>query len=377
MHEILREQKQANLGMGETIDRLRYELDSLRDERAGGSSAGKTGGAGRGSATSSIAGSISQSLGRELAKKFGVGEEESDEGESTEEEDGTAVGRGVRAKASVDSFTEEVLVTTRRRRRHRAETDTPGEDGVRAKPVIRHLDELKEVVDRGVQSEAAPLSDGQVQTDSTPDPPPVYRPKTDERSIQTATPTVRPGLGEKLLKAIPRPRSGSDDDGDGSVDFPQWLFHPGMFVAYSAMIFYLGTVAFPSHCPTLPSVSTLYVVSEGSSPWSHGNAWPAKDGLVAATGVRAGWRHWFWVAVNGYVWFLFLPSPSEHWADSGAQDRVAWSQHASQSAHLATMHALSLGFRLGPRQACSHWFFNSIRVLSFCACPDTFCVCLH
>ena len=77
-HAQLDEQKQENLMLKETIDRMRFEMDEMRSLSAVGI------GQGTGSGSGSARGSVSKSLGAELMGKmgdqWGMEEEEDDEG---------------------------------------------------------------------------------------------------------------------------------------------------------------------------------------------------------------------------------------------------------------------------------------------------------
>jgi len=71
----LEEQKHENLLLKETIDRLRFEIDELRNASTSGVTDGQA----------SAAASISRSLGAELAGKLKFGEDEQTDNESTTE----------------------------------------------------------------------------------------------------------------------------------------------------------------------------------------------------------------------------------------------------------------------------------------------------
>lgn len=84
-HAQLDEQKQENLMLKETIDRMRFEMDEMRNLGAMGV------GHGTGSGSTSARGSMSKSLGAELLGKmggeWGMDEEEEEEGLDLEDED--------------------------------------------------------------------------------------------------------------------------------------------------------------------------------------------------------------------------------------------------------------------------------------------------
>lgn len=78
-HEQLDEQKQENLLLKETIDRMRFDMDEMRS--------GLGNGGGPGSAGGSKQGSVSKSLGAELLGKMGRGGWGMDGDEEEEEEE--------------------------------------------------------------------------------------------------------------------------------------------------------------------------------------------------------------------------------------------------------------------------------------------------
>jgi len=84
-HTQLDEQKQENLMLKETIDRMRYEMDEMRNLSVMGA------GQGTGSGSGSARGSVSKSLGAELLGKigpqWGMDEEEEEDGLDLDGED--------------------------------------------------------------------------------------------------------------------------------------------------------------------------------------------------------------------------------------------------------------------------------------------------
>ncbi|KAF9223815.1 hypothetical protein BS17DRAFT_753885 [Gyrodon lividus] len=110
-HAQLDEQKQENLMLKETIDRMRFEMDEMRSLGAPGA------GPGGGSGTGSVRGSVSKSLGAELLGRMGAQwgmeeEEEEEEEDESLELDGED-GRGM------DGEEEDVIQTiiTRKKRK--------------------------------------------------------------------------------------------------------------------------------------------------------------------------------------------------------------------------------------------------------------------
>ena len=82
--EQLDEQKQENMILKETIDRLRFEIDELRAAAVNGGSVGSQ------SAAASVKGSVSKSLGAELLRSVKDGKWDMD----SESETGSEEGRG-------------------------------------------------------------------------------------------------------------------------------------------------------------------------------------------------------------------------------------------------------------------------------------------
>jgi len=115
--DALEEQKNENLQLKETIDRLRLDLDELRAQ-ARAIAETKTGGAALSRSTSgqeSVPVTLSKNLGRELARRF-AGE---DSAELDEKEEQNRAGHEVE-----DSYEEEIVTTRRRlvRQSHRLTT---------------------------------------------------------------------------------------------------------------------------------------------------------------------------------------------------------------------------------------------------------------
>ncbi|KAL0953116.1 hypothetical protein HGRIS_004385 [Hohenbuehelia grisea] len=107
-HSLLDEQKQENLLLKETIDRMRYEMDEMRTAQA--ASAG-------GSAASSAANTISKSLGAELKGKLNWEMDDEQEAEEEDEEDGEET--SVEFEGDEDTEGEDVIQTiiTRKKRK--------------------------------------------------------------------------------------------------------------------------------------------------------------------------------------------------------------------------------------------------------------------
>lgn len=125
-HAQLEEQKQENLMLKETIDRMRFEMDEMRSLH-GGSGAG----AGGGSQGGSQQGSVSKSLGAELlgkiGKQWGMDEDEESEDEGLEEGEDT--------EGEEEDVIERIITRKKRRvtgRSNKAETVTETKEYVDA-----------------------------------------------------------------------------------------------------------------------------------------------------------------------------------------------------------------------------------------------------
>ena len=110
-HAQLDEQKQENLLLKETIDRMRFDMDEMRNSATSAATGGGSSG------QSSAANTVSKSLGAELMGKmrggWGMGDEEEDE----EAEDGS-LGALVDVDKDEDTESEDVIQTiiTRKKR---------------------------------------------------------------------------------------------------------------------------------------------------------------------------------------------------------------------------------------------------------------------
>ncbi|GAA6007272.1 hypothetical protein JCM11491_003069 [Sporobolomyces phaffii] len=143
--DALDDQKQENLVLKETIDRLRFDLDEMRaanrksgflDPTAVASSPGKT-----------LQASISRSLGKELATQLADDDESGSEGSETE---GEGDGEGE----------DEIIVTTKRRIKKRGKKVGRATD-----PVVHQLETTINVSDADVQTDTVAIRATEVQTD--------------------------------------------------------------------------------------------------------------------------------------------------------------------------------------------------------------------
>lgn len=118
--DALDEQRQQNMELKETIDRLRFDLDGLRThakalENAKSGSLGDSSG-GAGSANGSLPGSMSRNLGREIAQQLNdIRKNEEFQGREGEEISEEELEEGESHDDSIDKYIEQVFVTRTRR----------------------------------------------------------------------------------------------------------------------------------------------------------------------------------------------------------------------------------------------------------------------
>ncbi|KAH9806691.1 hypothetical protein DFH28DRAFT_1168677 [Melampsora americana] len=180
--KILEEQKQANIELKSTIDRLKHELDEQRTINSSSSALG--------SRPNSIAGTVGPSFGDELKKAMESGEYDQDDGASDTTEDGRDImklvdGLSENGRESGDEVYEEIRIK-RIKRRTLKPTDPTTTAGGHDDTLT--FEEEVEVADANVDtSDLINSTSQQTQTDPIPEPPPVYRPKTEEMQIQTET----------------------------------------------------------------------------------------------------------------------------------------------------------------------------------------------
>ncbi|KAL1949543.1 hypothetical protein VTO73DRAFT_8424 [Trametes versicolor] len=178
----LDEQKQENMLLKETIDRMRFDMDELRNSASALEKGGSSG-------TASAQGSVSKSLGAELLSKMKDGKWDMDE---EVEEEPTSF--EVEVEAEDDETESEDVVQT-------IITRTKRKVASRAKKIETYqLDETKEYSDTGVQHEPAGFTSSRtVQTD----PPPKIL--TASFSIQTEEPPVSTMSIQTEPEPIPTP----------------------------------------------------------------------------------------------------------------------------------------------------------------------------
>ncbi|KAJ7081877.1 hypothetical protein B0H15DRAFT_940416 [Mycena belliarum] len=204
-HAQLDEQKQENMLLKETIDRMRFDLDEMRSSSTG---------AGGSSGQSSAANTVSKSLGAELLGKMkGWGGMESESEEEPDEEE-AAMSSGTAAPDDDDTEGEDVIQTiiTRKKRKVASRAN---------KIETRTFEELKEYSDSSTQYEAHLfLVSHKTQTDSEPkiltasatmqtDPEPVVAlppaPNTSEMEIQTEPEPEPEPVEPKASTSVPAP----------------------------------------------------------------------------------------------------------------------------------------------------------------------------
>ncbi|KAF7972429.1 hypothetical protein HWV62_17996 [Athelia sp. TMB] len=200
-HTQLDEQKQENLMLKETIDRMRFDMDEMRNNAASASSAA---GGGPGSA----AGSMSKSLGAELLGKMGDGDWDEVkargrielEEETSSESEVTVVETASDGEETEGEDVVQTIITRKKRK-------VPG----RANVTTVSFEELKEYSDAWTQHEIAEFSSSmQIQTEPEPiiptasfsmqtDPPPL----TACFEVQTDPEPAPPAVVEMEIQTEP------------------------------------------------------------------------------------------------------------------------------------------------------------------------------
>ncbi|POW21881.1 hypothetical protein PSHT_01841 [Puccinia striiformis] len=184
--EILEEQKQSNLDLKLTIDRLKFELDEQRLRNAGSSVAD--------SRPTSIAGSVGQNLGEEFKKAIKSGEYNQEFGSDTDDgqdddDDTEEIDRVIKdldnnrqhsPGGDGDDIFQEIRI---RRYKRRSKTLMHGENSPRIPDEHEHRSRFIEEEEIELQDASTDTTDlttfktADTQTDPVPEPPPVYRPR--------------------------------------------------------------------------------------------------------------------------------------------------------------------------------------------------------
>jgi len=182
--EILEEQKQANLDLKATIDRLKYELEEQRVRNAGSSVAE--------SRPVSIAGSLGPSLGAEFQKAFSVGEfpKHEDSGSDTSGDDTEDINQVIKDYAGTevgpdgDAIFQEIRIRRIKRPKNLMRENTL-QDG---QHTSTSFIEEEEIVVQDAMTDTDDLKSFKTvdtQTEPIPEPPPLYRPKMEDLQVQT------------------------------------------------------------------------------------------------------------------------------------------------------------------------------------------------
>ncbi|EJD07049.1 uncharacterized protein FOMMEDRAFT_131786 [Fomitiporia mediterranea MF3/22] len=192
----LEEQKQENLLLKETIDRLRFDMDELRNKADGTMTA-------EGKGQASNQGSISKSLGVELARlnsgKWPGGESTDEEDESTAVSDQETDNEGTEGEDVVQT-----IITRRKKKvasramkrvetvqyedvKHYSDAYTQYEKSefTASTSMQTEPEPKKKMASFSTQTEYKPTSSSSIQTDTTPVPPPVLKVETE---VQTDAP---------------------------------------------------------------------------------------------------------------------------------------------------------------------------------------------
>ncbi|KAI9599665.1 hypothetical protein KEM48_008879 [Puccinia striiformis f. sp. tritici PST-130] len=196
--EILEEQKQSNLDLKLTIDRLKFESDEQRLRNAGSSVAD--------SRPTIIAGSVGQNLGEEFKKAIKSGEYNQEFGSNTndgqdDDDDTEEIDRVIKdlnnnrqhsPGGDGDDIFQEIRI---RRYKRRSKTLMHGENSPRIPDEHEHRSRFIEEEEIELQDASTDTTDlttfktTDTQTDPVPEPPPVYRPKMEDLQVQTDEPT--------------------------------------------------------------------------------------------------------------------------------------------------------------------------------------------
>lgn len=181
--EILEEQKQANLELKATIDRLKYDLEEQRNRNSGSNASN--------SRPSSFAGSLGPTFGEEL-KRAMASEQYDDEGsgsDTTEEAENemTRIVKGLGEGGSINpdhDLYEEIEITRKiKRRQSRKREDTILSE---LDPRSRTIEEFIDLQDASTDCDGLiSVTSVHAQTDAIPEPPPLYRPKMEDLQVQT------------------------------------------------------------------------------------------------------------------------------------------------------------------------------------------------
>ncbi|KAI6108363.1 hypothetical protein F5141DRAFT_1189212 [Pisolithus sp. B1] len=217
-HAQLEEQKQENLMLKETIDRMRFEMDEMRSSH-GGSGAGPGGGSQGGSQQ----GSVSKSLGAELlgkiGKQWGMDEDEEgedegpEEGEDTEGEEEDVIERIItRKKRKVTGRSNKVETITETREYVDVSTqyhtsEHTSSRGTETDPPIPALTSAC-----AIQTDVARLLSSSFQTLAEPAPIPKTTTSIEvqtnipEEAMTSSSSTLLPPTPKSSLSASPHPQ---------------------------------------------------------------------------------------------------------------------------------------------------------------------------
>ncbi|GAA5901626.1 hypothetical protein JCM8208_001560 [Rhodotorula glutinis] len=147
--DSLDDQKQENLLLKETVDKLRFEIEEMRSvgRKSGFLDGGSAGPGGAfASPRKTLDDSINKSLGREIASQMAAQQEN----ESSEEEEDTA------GEDDVD----DIIVTTHRRIKKRGKKSTTATE-----PTVTHVETSVNVCDADIQTDSIPVREMDIQTD--------------------------------------------------------------------------------------------------------------------------------------------------------------------------------------------------------------------
>ncbi|BGP28596.1 hypothetical protein JCM10296v2_000332 [Rhodotorula toruloides] len=176
--DSLDEQKQENLLLKETIDKLRFEIEEMRvvGRKSGfldSSSALAS------PAKASLGDSINRSLGREIATQL------SEQDSESSDEEGTAGAEDV----------DDIIITTHRRIKKRGKKSSP-----LSEPVVTHVETSSSVGDAVVQTDTPAMCESDVQTDLVAVQDDLVKASDDKPQIVEVPPPPPPARTEREMQ---------------------------------------------------------------------------------------------------------------------------------------------------------------------------------
>ncbi|KAF7337039.1 hypothetical protein MVEN_02140900 [Mycena venus] len=208
-HAQLDEQKQENMLLKETIDRMRFDLDEMRNNSA----AGVVGGSGQ----SSAANTVSKSLGQELLGKMkgGWGGMEDDGEEDVEEEEETSSSSATPGVEDDDTEGEDVIQTIITRKKRKVASRAT------AKVEHRAFEETREYSDASTQYEPHLFffstrtqtdAEPKILTARSPSPEPEPEATADDSKVAGPSTSATPNDAPPAYKQVLSPEEQEEHD---------------------------------------------------------------------------------------------------------------------------------------------------------------------